>query len=232
MRQIQKLSRIQYLHCSADLQVAIISGPKASDLHLVDSVVFLVGTNDLRFFRDHYGNPGDLRAFIQPIEKLISLSSQCFGHDVKINFHSVLSMHCLYTYTAANFEGFNRLLRDICTFNGCFYVDWFNMFLNCQGSDFDLSLQWDKLHLSRQSCNILHNLLNDLLWWYLSSSTSISFSSNTIHSLSIFQNLLNVLQALNCPLAYKIVLFVRQKGYLFVQLYIMADCDVFIMSLS
>ena len=134
-----------------------------SDLHLVDRVVFSVGTNDLRFFRDRYGNPGDLRAFIQPIEELISLSRQCFGHDVKIYFHSVLPMRCLYTYTAANFEGFNRLLRDICTFNGCFYVDWFNMFLNCQGSDIDLSLYWDTLHLSRQGCNILHNLLDDLL---------------------------------------------------------------------
>ena len=133
-----------------------------SELHLVDRVVFSVGTNDLRFFRDRYGNPGDLSVFCQPLEELDSLSRQYFGHNVKIYFHSVLPMRCLYKYTAANFEGFNRLLKDFCTYNHCYFVDWFNLFLNYQGSDIDVSLYWDTVHLNRHGSNILHNLLNDL----------------------------------------------------------------------
>ena len=113
-------------------------------------------------YRDRYGNPGDLSVFYEPIAELISLSKEYFGHGVKIYFHSVLPMRCLYRYTAANFEGFNRLLKDFCTFKGCYYIDWFNLFLNPQGFDVDSSLYWDSLHLNRQGCNILHDLLKDL----------------------------------------------------------------------
>ena len=92
------------------------------------------------YYRDRYGNPGDRRIFIEPIEELILLSRQYFGEIVKIYFHSVIPMRCQYTYTAENFKGFNTLLEHICRVNGCFCIDWFNEFLDRRGSDIDFSL--------------------------------------------------------------------------------------------
>ena len=140
-----------------------------ADLHEVDRVIFSIGTNDIKYFRDRFGNPGDLRIFIKPIEYLIKLSRQYFGQSVNVYFHSVLPMRCMYTYTPANFEGFNRMLRDICRFNDCYFIDWFNMFLNRPGNDIDLSLYWDNIHLNRVGINMLHDLLNDLLCNHYSS---------------------------------------------------------------
>ena len=143
------------------------------ELSQVDRVIFSVGTNDLRFFRDRFGNPGNLRTLISPVEELITLTRRHFGPDVKIYFHSVLPMRCLYTYTAANFEGFNRLLRDICSYNGCYFVDWFNCFLNYQGNDINSSLYWDNIHLNNQGSNVLHDLLNDLNYNHFSCYSNV-----------------------------------------------------------
>ena len=98
---------------------------------------------------------------------------------MKIYFHSVLPMRCLYTYTAANFLGFNRLLKSICKLNNCFYVDWFNSFLDNQGNDIDLSLYWDKVHLNRQGNVKLNNLLSDLIMKHYSNYVNVYPVSDT-----------------------------------------------------
>ena len=133
------------------------------DLQMVDQVIFSIGTNDLVHYRDHYGRPGNLSRFISPVEELIDLSRNLFGPQIKIYFQSVLPMKCLYKYTPANFKGFNGLLRSICKFNGCYFVDCFMDFLNEYGSDIDLKLYWDNLHLNRQGNQKLTSIFSDLL---------------------------------------------------------------------
>ena len=133
-----------------------------STLHEVKCVIFSVGTNDLRFFRDRNGRPGDLNVFIRPIEELVARSRKLFGQSVRILFQSVLPMRCQYTYTAANFKGFNKLLRNICHHHNCHFVDWFNDFLDLRGNDIERTLYRDNLHLNRKGYDILHKLFEKL----------------------------------------------------------------------
>ena len=141
-----------------------------AEIHDIDRVIFSIGTNDIKYYRDHFGRPGDLCIFINPIEELILLCRRYFGQSVKIYFQSVLPMRCLYTYTPANFEGFNKMLSDICKLNSnCYFIDWFKMFLNPLGNDIESALYWDNLHLNRFGNNMLHDLFEDLLSNHFSS---------------------------------------------------------------
>ena len=134
-----------------------------TDLKSYDTIIFSLGTNDLRFFRHDDGTPGDLRILIKPIEQLIKRCRQLFGKSVKLLFHSVLPMCCMYTYTSPNFLGFNRLLKDICRHHNCHFIYWFSVFLNHNGSAFDSSLYRDNLHLNRDGYSVLHRLLEQLI---------------------------------------------------------------------
>ena len=120
-----------------------------------------VGTNDLKYLRSFRGGPGDVRTLVRPIEELISICRKYFGRSVRILFHSVLPMKCIHSFTATNFESFNRLLRDICNRQDCYYIDWFHRFLDSRGTEIDLNLYHDNLHLNRAGTNVLNNLLSD-----------------------------------------------------------------------
>ena len=152
-----------------------------ANLRNFDSIVFSVGTNDLRFFRQSDGRPGDLRVLIPSIEHLIKRSRELFGQSVNIVFKSVLPMRCMYTYTAANFQGFNQLLRRICQQNGCYFIDWFKSFLNFSGDDIDKSMYRDCLHLNRKGHDVLHKLFKKLL------SDRYIFYSNTYMPRNIYR---------------------------------------------
>ena len=68
-------------------------------------------------------------------------------------------MRVLYSYTAKNFEGFNVLLRQICNEMNCKFLDWFKLFLNDVGNDYNSNLFADSIHLNRKGYDVLHRCL-------------------------------------------------------------------------
>ena len=94
----------------------------------VDAVIFSLGPNDIKYYKQFNGRPGDLGVFRRPIEDLIADCRRFFGNGTEILFHSVLPMRCLYNFTPVNFLGFNRLLLEICCTKGCYFIDWFDRF--------------------------------------------------------------------------------------------------------
>ena len=127
-----------------------------------------VGTNDIKHYRVDNGRgrratPGSMGKFKAPLEILIRLIRQTFGHNVEICLQSVLPMKCMYTYTGPNFNNFNSLLMSICRNLNCTFLDWFSLFLNEQGSDFDKAYYSDNVHLNRSGYNILHKCLKGVI---------------------------------------------------------------------
>ena len=68
-------------------------------------------------------------------------------------------MRAMYTYTCANFINYNKLLLSICREMGCFYLDWFAMYLNTDRSDFNKVLYSDNIHLNRTGYNLIQRCL-------------------------------------------------------------------------
>ena len=131
---------------------------------MVQQVILSLGTNDIKHFRQDNGRgnmatPGDLSVFYRPLINLIKSVRYHFGNSVRIYFQSVLPMRIMYTYTAQNFEGFNRLLESICKEMGCSYLDWFNMFLNPNGNDYNRDLFVDSVHLNKRGYDLIHKCL-------------------------------------------------------------------------
>ena len=91
--------------------VNIESRTNKSVIAEVDTVTFSVVNNDLRFYHDHNGKPGNLNVFKHPLQEIIMLCRQYFRKNVKIIFHSVLPMRCMYPYTAPTFQGSILLLN-------------------------------------------------------------------------------------------------------------------------
>ena len=131
----------------------------AHELHRVTKVIFSFGTNDLKFYRDDEGRPGDLRRFKGPIEHLINSCRKHFGTSTEICFQSVLPMRLMYKYTVSNFVGFNKLLVSMCHQHRCSYLDFFGYFLDSRGYDYDRSCFRDTVHLNNFGHHILHGLL-------------------------------------------------------------------------
>jgi hypothetical protein len=100
----------------------------------IKTVVISVGTNDIKYFRNDVGRgrraiPGDLGSLRLPLLNLVKSARYYFGNRVEVIFQSVIPMRCMYTYTAANFLGFNKLLQDIiCRDLNCGYLDVFDYF--------------------------------------------------------------------------------------------------------
>ncbi len=101
--------------------------------------------------------PGDLRTFRQPLIDVAKCARYHFGKQVEVIFQSIIPMRCMYTYTAANFIGFNMLLRDICYELNCGYMDVFDFFLDCNGVDYNRNLFVDPLHLNSIGLQVLEN---------------------------------------------------------------------------
>ena len=95
---------------------------------MVQQVILSLGTNDIKHFRRDNGRgniatPVDFSVFYRPLIESVRFH---FGNTVRINFESVYYenyVHC------SKFEGFNRSLESICEEMGCYYLDWFNIFL-------------------------------------------------------------------------------------------------------
>ena len=64
-------------------------------------------------------------------------------------------MRCMFDHTAHNFHTFNNLLLEICTKMGCLFIDCFRDFLNADGSDHNLFLFRDTLHLNNRGIGVL-----------------------------------------------------------------------------
>ena len=130
----------------------------------VRQIIFSLGTNDIKFYRKDNGRgnmatPGDLSKFHRPLTNLVKSARYNFGNDVNIYFQSVLPMRVLYSYTTKNFEGFNVLLRQICNEMNCKFLDWFKLFLNDVGNDYNSNLFADSIHLNRKGYDVLHRCL-------------------------------------------------------------------------
>ena len=127
----------------------------------VKHVIVSVGTNDIKHYRTDNGQgktatPGDMRRFHKPLSNLVKSIRYHFGSDVRISFQSVLPMRLMYSYTATNFLNFNLLLNSICSEMGCYYLDWFHMFLDGQKFDHNRELFSDPFHLNRRGYDLVH----------------------------------------------------------------------------
>ena len=130
--------------------------------HRVKTIVFSVGTNDIKFLRKDMGRgnramPGDMGAFYQPLSNLVKSARYFFGKHVEIIFQSVIPMKCMYTYTADNFVNFNILLQSLCHDCNCGYFDVFDYFLDNNGFDYNSNLYADPFHLNRNGIPVLEN---------------------------------------------------------------------------
>jgi len=72
-------------------------------------------------------------------------------------------MRCMYTYTAANFLGFNDLLRAMCHDLNCGFMDVFHFFLDSSGNDYNRNLYADPLHLNRFGIQALEKCYYDYI---------------------------------------------------------------------
>ena len=134
----------------------------------IKTVVISVGTNDIKHFRKDVGRgrraiPGDLGCLRLPLSNLVKSARYYFGNRVEIIFQSVIPMRCMYTYTAANFLGFNKLLRDVCHDLNCGFMDVFDYFLDSSGADYNRNLYADPLHLNRFGIPVLEKCYYDYI---------------------------------------------------------------------
>ena len=132
----------------------------------VKSVVISVGTNDIKYFRKDMGRgrraiPGDIGTLRIPLVNLVKCARYHFGKQVHVIFQSVIPMRLMYTYTAANFIGYNMLLQDICHDLDCGYMDVFGFFLDCSRMDYNRNLFVDALHLNRYGLQVLEKCYYD-----------------------------------------------------------------------
>ena len=107
--------------------------------------------------------PGDLGSLRLPLANLVKSARYYFGNRVEIIFQSVIPMRCMYTYTAANFLGFNALLRAICHDLNCGFMDVFHFFLDSSGNDYNRNLYADPLHLNRFGIQALEKCYYDYI---------------------------------------------------------------------
>ena len=82
---------------------------------------------------------------------------------MQVIFQSVLPMRCQYSYTAANFLGYNKLLQDICHDLNCGYMHVFDYFLDSSGNDYNRNLYADPLHLNRFGIPVLEKCYYDYI---------------------------------------------------------------------
>ena len=115
----------------------------------VDKIIYSFGTNDIKFLK--FG----LHKLKRPIKEIIYKTKEYFPR-ASIFFQSVLPMKIssnIHINTAKNFEGFNRILVEVCREERCSYIDCFFDFV--RGYDYNSNLYKDNLHLNKRGIGIL-----------------------------------------------------------------------------
>lgn len=82
----------------------------------IKNVIFSLGTNDVKRYKQ------DIYKYWHPLKNLINQARSYFGPNINIYFQSLIPMRVLYNYTANNFLGFNKLLREMCFRFKCKYI--------------------------------------------------------------------------------------------------------------
>ena len=119
------------------------------NINNVDKIIYSFGTNDIKFLK--FG----LHKLKRPIKEIIYKTKEYFPR-ASIFFQSVLPMKISSNYhinTAKNFEGFNRILVEVCREERCSYIDCFFDFV--RGYDYNSNLYKDNLHLNKRGIGIL-----------------------------------------------------------------------------
>ena len=114
----------------------------------VEKIIFSFGTNDIKFSK--FG----VRHLRKYIDELVD-RTKCLFPTAIILFQCCLPIRCMYPYIAKNVLDFNSLLREICFFNNCVYIDCFSSFLTRNFSSCNKDLYHDWLHLNNRGVGVL-----------------------------------------------------------------------------
>ena len=122
-----------------------MNDPDASD---IEKVIFSFGTNDIKSERKA------MEKFRQPITDLFNKTKEYFPGCI-IYVQPVLPIGRKHWFTAPNVLDFNVLLREVCGYTYCPYINCFRDFVLNDGSDHDHNLFRDWLHLNKRGVGTL-----------------------------------------------------------------------------
>ena len=114
----------------------------------VEKIIFSFGTNDIK-----YSKVG-VRHLKKLIDELVDMT-KCLFPAAIILFQCCLPIRCMYPYIARNVVDFNNMLREICFFNNCVYIDCFSSFLTSDLKFCNKYLYHDWLHLNNRGVGVL-----------------------------------------------------------------------------
>ena len=114
----------------------------------VEKIIFSFGTNDIKHSK--FG----VRHLRKLVDELVDMT-KCLFPAAIILFQCCLPIRCMYPYIARNVVDFNNMLREICYFNNCVYVDCFSSFLTSNLNSCNRNLYHDWLHLNNRGVGVL-----------------------------------------------------------------------------
>jgi lysophospholipase L1-like esterase len=120
----------------------------------IEKIIFSFGTNDIKFSKS------GVRHLRKYILELVDMT-KCLFPTAVILFQCCLPIRCMYPYIARNVLDFNNLLREICFFNNCVYIDCFSSFLTSNFCNRHLYHDW--LHLNNKGVGVLSTWLKYII---------------------------------------------------------------------
>ena len=121
----------------------------------------------MKFFNCHRR---DVNFLWTPLRKLVQCLKYLYSR-AQIVFQSILPVEICYMYTVDAFNGYNRMLFDLCREYGCIYYDCFGLFLdfNDYFVDINRDLYADagmkmKIHLNDRGLKVLCRELKYIIY--------------------------------------------------------------------